>query len=281
MLSSGRVVYGTAIVGFGALCLRYVGFVHQLQPVDVFVSAATPGYGPLAAQNGVALIACGLALVADLHVHRAALALAVFFTLWILLLQLPSAFLDPGLLRSPFWVRTFEISVLTGAALILAGMTIEPRRDRWTRAGRLLFGSSLPVFGVLHFVYAENVASLVPSFFPWPLFLAYLTGVGNVAAGAAIAAGALPRLAAILAAVMYGIYAVTLHIPRELLAAVPPGDQRAGLTSMFVAIGFCGAALIVAGSLGSAPEPAPGSSTSLARRFLTLRSTRPSHDPRP
>ncbi|MGH8251236.1 MAG: hypothetical protein ACREVI_11185 [Steroidobacteraceae bacterium] len=79
----------------------------------------------------------------------------------IVLLQVPSAFLDPALLRSPWWIRTFESLALAGAALIVAGAATDPLRETWIRAGRIAFGVSLPVFGVLHFVYPENVAALV------------------------------------------------------------------------------------------------------------------------
>lgn len=131
--------------------------------------------------------------------------------------------------------------------------------------GRVLFGASLPVFGVLHFVYADNVASLIPDWYPRPLFWAYLTGLGNVAAGVSITTGVLSRLAAVLAGGMYGTYALTLHVPRAVSTYVPQlflddptvlQDARAGLTSLFVAIGMWGAAWIVAGSLSGGPKAA-------------------------
>jgi uncharacterized membrane protein YphA (DoxX/SURF4 family) len=249
MLRSGRIVFAVAMAGFGVVSLVYVDFVRQLQPVSEFVPASTPGYGPLAVATGLALIAAGLAILADVRTWHAAVFLAGFFALWILFLQVPSAFANPTLLRSPWWVRTFETVVLAGAALILAGLAGRSVRERWVVVGRRLFGVSLPVFGVLHFIYAENVASLVPAFYPWPLFLAYFTGAAKAAAGLAITAGLVPRLAASLVAVQYGIYALTLHIPRQFMDQ-PAGYQPNGVTSMFVAIAFCGAALIVAGSAG-------------------------------
>lgn len=248
MLLSGRLVFATAMTGFGIVSLVYVDFVRQLQPVGELVPASTPGYGLLAIVTGVVLIAAGLALMVNVKAYQAASVLTVFFALWIVFLQVPSAFLNPSLLRSPWWVRTFETVVLAGAALILAGLASQPIRERWVRIGQILIGISLPVFGVLHFIYAENVASLVPAFYPWPLFLAYFTGAAKLAAGAAIAVGVLPRLAAIMVAIQYGVYALTLHIPRQFMDQ-PASYQPNGVTSMFVAIAFCGAALIVAGSV--------------------------------
>lgn len=123
---------------------------------------------PLAITTGVFLIAAGVAIAARIRDYEVALAVTVLFVSWIVFLRVPSAFVNPALLRSPWWARI----------------------------GCILFGISLPIFGVLHCVHAWNVASLVPSWYPFPLFWAYLTGTGKIAAGVAIAAGVRPRLAA-------------------------------------------------------------------------------------
>lgn len=258
LYSVGRTLLAVAIVGFAVLSLTFGDFVHQLQPVDVLLPDSSPLYGALAVATGVFLAVAGLAIAIDVRAHPLASALAIFFALWIVILQVPSAFMDPGLLRSPWWVRTFETVALTGGTLIVVGRTSQPRHERWIRAGRVLFGVSLPVFGVLHFIYADNVASLIPDWYPWPLFWAYLTGFGNVAAGASITSGVLSRLAATLAGGMYATYALTLHIPRAVSTYIPQlfmddpavlQNARGGLTSLFVAIGMWGAAWIVAARL--------------------------------
>ncbi|MGH9793544.1 MAG: hypothetical protein ACRD5G_02115 [Candidatus Acidiferrales bacterium] len=274
-LRIGRTLFAVAMAGFGVLCLAYLDFVHQLQPVAEFLPASTRGYVFLAALTGVALIAASLAIVTGVKAFLYATALTALFALWIIFLQVPSAFLNPQLLRSPWWVRTFETLALTGGALVLAGLTSGPERRRWIRGGCVLFGVSLPVFGILHFIYAENVASLIPGWYPWPLFLAYLTGMGNVAAGVAIASGMVSRLAAILIGLMYALYALTLHIPRavseylpQLFMDDPTALQRArgGLTSLFVAIAMWGVAWIVAGSSAPpAPSVPPNEETPLLR----------------
>lgn len=248
MLVLGRTMFAIAVIGFGALSLIYRDFVHNLQPVDLLVPASTPGYVPLALLTGVFLIAAGALVLAQVRTFHAAVALAMFLALWVVLLQLPTAFLHPRLLRSPWWVRTFEVVAMSGASLMLAGLASRPRRERWVGLGRLLFGVSLPVFGVLHLIYGPGTARLIPAFYPFPLFLAYFTGAAKIAAGLAIALGRVPRIAAMLTALLYAIYALTLHIPRQFIGR-PPDAQRAGSTSMFVAIAFCGAALIVAGAV--------------------------------
>src|SRR5690554_4586038 len=241
---TGRIIFAAGIMGLGAVCVVFGDFVNSLQPVPQWM----PGYAPLALATGFFLVVAGALVMANVKTILAAAGLAVLLASWIVLLHVPSAFTDPILLRSPWWIRTFETLALAGACLVVAGRASAPVRERRVRAGRIMFGISLPVFGILHFVYADNVASLVPDFYPWPLFLAYLTGAGHFAAGVAIASGTWVRLAATLAGCMYAVWALTLHLPRVL--DHPPAYQgdRPELTSLFVCVAFWGAAWIVAGS---------------------------------
>src|SRR5690606_31478646 len=157
---------------------------------------------------------------------------------------------------------------------------------RWVRTGRILYGLSLPVFGALHLIYPASVAALIPVWYPWPMFLAYFTGISQIVGGLAIAAGVVPRVAAILAGVMYGSWALTLHMPRNWCRVLGPCELlpldvvglrnlRPEMTSMFVAIAMCGAAWSVAGSVwrsinGGDSHAADGST---ANRSASVRST--------
>ncbi len=254
---AGRIVFALAITAFGTLCVAYGDFLSALQPVP----ASIPAQRLLAIATGVLLLGAGLAILVDRGTGRAARLLIVLFLSWILLLHIPSAFLEPRLLRSPWWIRTFETVALTGAAVILAAGARPPVPASWLRAGRIAYGAALPVFGTLHLIYPESVAALIPPWYPLPMFWAYFTGVAQIAGGIAIAANVLPRLAPALAGVMYGSWALTLHVPRIWCQAFGPcqlmpevaglESLRPGLTSLFVAVGMCGAAWIVAGRTAS------------------------------
>lgn len=255
MAGAGRIIYAVAIIGFGVLSVGYRDFVNQLEPVPRWL----PAYAAIAVTNGALLISLGLGLLTARQVATAARILAGVFIVWIAALQVPSAFADPVLLRSPWWVRTFEVVGLLGGALILTrpgehGSAVA----RW---GRILYGVSLPVFGTLHVIYVP--AALVPPWYLWPVFWAWFTGVAMVAAGIGIVTGRLARLAALLMGVMYATFFVTLHLPRvicrltmpcEFLGGDPPlrlAGSRPELTSFFVVLGMAGAAWIVAGTLSA------------------------------
>lgn len=76
-----------------------------------------------------------------------------------------------------------------------------------------MFGIPWLVFGVQHFMYADFVANLVPGYFPFRLFWAYLTGVAMFAAGFSLILNIKGRLAAIMLGSMLLIFVLLIHIP--------------------------------------------------------------------
>ena len=88
---------------------------------------------------------------------------------------------------------------------------------RLAAIGRYGFGVSLPVFGALHFIYHDYVASVIPAWVPGsPVFWTYFTGCAHIAVGIAILAGVQAQLAARLLGSMFGSWVLIVHVPRVL-----------------------------------------------------------------
>lgn len=221
----GRVLFAVALAMIGCQNLIGLDLLPELQPV----SDSIPGRSLVGVVLGVLLVAvCAGVLVG---VRRATTALAALLSIWVLLLWVPTLVANPR--SGGAWTGAFEIAALTGAAWALAGAG---------PIAQLGFGLCLPAFGVLHFVYADYVASVIPGWIPGHYFWAHATGVAHVAAGLAIATGVRARLAAGLLALMFGLWVVILHVPRVIANA----GARPEWTSMFVALAMCGASLVVA-----------------------------------
>ncbi len=260
MLALGRIIFALAIIGFGIVGLHFRDFTHNLQPVELIVPPSTPGYETLAIVSAFFLVGCGALLLFDQRRRVMGMTVAAFLASWVLFLQVPSAFHYPETLVSPWWVRTFEDVAMCGAAWILAGTAARPEvRSRRITEGHLLIGLALPVFGILHLWYGPGTARLIPAFYPFPLFLAYLTGATKIAAGVAILSGRLVKVAALMTALQYAIYVSTLHVPL-LLAGGTPQRVRGLATSLSVAVAFTGLALLVAATASdrrASPAGAP------------------------
>ena len=107
------------------------------------------------------------------------------------------------------------------------------------RAAQVLFGLTCVFYGWSHFAYAQYTAGMVPGWLPGRLDWAYLTGVGHIAAGIGIAVGVLPRLAALLEAVMMSLFGLLVWVPSFFMQprpawAVSPQSQWSELVLTLV-----------------------------------------------
>jgi uncharacterized membrane protein YphA (DoxX/SURF4 family) len=242
----GRVLFGMGMLGFGALNLAYALPVPGIEPIpERFAASAFLTYA-----TACVLIVGGIATWFDaLRPRLAAITLGVMLFLWLTLLNLPM--MVTHIHNGSIWTSAFECLVLCCSAWILAyrlsdsSHPISHDRLRSIAAlARYGFGISLPVFGALHFIYWEYVASVIPTWIPGsPVFWTYFTGCAHVAAGLAILSGVKARLASICLGTMFTSWVLIVHIPRVFAR---PHDH-AEWTSLLVAIGMSGGGWLMAG----------------------------------
>lgn len=216
MPSVGATMLGAAALALAALGLTVGDFALQWQPVP----EALPG------RTWLAYIVAHLTAVLGAGVFiprlRAAsiVALSAFFFAWTFILHGPRVAADPLSLLDggPPWLAFCEIlSIASGALMLIAAQSANDAFRRWGGlVGRVLFGVSLPVFGLSHFAYIDFTADMIPAWIPARVFWAWFTGACHVAAGAAILSGVLSRLASLLFAVMVSGFVLLLHVPRVI-----------------------------------------------------------------
>ena len=114
------------------------------------------------------------------------------------------------------------------------------------KVGTILYALVIGFFGVNHFINANGMASMVPSFFHGGVFWVYLTGVALILAALAFLTGRLTRLAGILLAVFLIIVVLTVHLP-AVIHAPDENAARFPMTNLIKDTGLAAAALIVAG----------------------------------
>lgn len=194
----------------------------------------------LACCFGVILLASALAIAWKIHAQWAAAILAALLFGRTLIVYLPHILASP---HKPYaWTSGFELLAMAGACLALLTTCAAPHwKSAWLAAGRIgqiIFAASLVVFGVQHFIYAQYVATLVPSWIPARLFWAIFAGVAFVAAAVSILAQKLARLAKLLLGTMFLLWFLILHLPR-VAGALRNGNEW---TSALVALTMGGAA---------------------------------------
>jgi uncharacterized membrane protein len=233
------------MVALGILSLVYSDFVFGLEPVP----AGIPARMFLVYLSSAVLIAGGAGSLLNRAAPWPAVSLAVMLSLWVVALHLPA--LVPHLRDPNAWTVAGETLALCGAAWVLVGTLATQDADsrpafrNATNIGRVLFGISLPVFGLQHFLYAAFVATLVPAWIPARLFWAYFVGAAFIAAGVSIVTKVQCRLAASLLGLMFAIWVLILHLPR----VVSHLHMKQEWTSLVIALGMSGGAWLVAQSL--------------------------------
>jgi uncharacterized membrane protein len=116
--------------------------------------------------------------------------------------------------------------------------------DKSVALSNLCFAIPLAVFGALHVVSVDFVASLVPAYMPWRLFWAYFVGVALLAGALSVATKIQVRWSGLLLGIMWFLFVAMLDIPGAL---ANPKD-RFGWTLVIRESCFAGGAWALAGS---------------------------------
>jgi hypothetical protein len=105
------------------------------------------------------------------------------------------------------------------------------------------------IFGIDHFLALIFIANLLPAWIPGHVFWVAFFGVAFIAAGLGIALNVLSRSAAAGLGLMFGIWVITLHLPRVLgLYGIPNAPHNPNeWSSLFIAAALWGGFWALAG----------------------------------
>jgi len=242
----GRLFFTVSMIAFGIQQLMTGKFVRLVPPLPAWV----PVPSAWASLTGIVLIAAGVAIGAGRLALWAAAVLGAMLLLSILFLHIPLAATDP--LVGFMWTNPFKALAFLGGVILLAGALPEEDAGRSSALARL-FQKLLPlgplflaafmiIGGIQHFVYADFVAKLVPSWIPGTRFWVYFTGVALIAGGAGILLPKTARLATTMSGIMILLWVVLLHVPRALADLHNAGE----MSGVFEALALSGVAFILA-----------------------------------
>jgi uncharacterized membrane protein len=244
-LALGSYLFAVAMLLFGAQQLLSVVWIAGPIPGPPWLS----GGAFWACCFGIILCSSGLCIVLRFRARLAATLVSLLVLLRAAILYFPGLLMTP---RNPGnWTSGFELLGMCGAGLVFAATFDRMRVEKsWpviaSRGGEIVFAAALVVVGVQHFLYADFVATIVPSWIPAKLFWAYFVGVAFFTAALSIVLRRIAHLSTALLGAMFLTFFLILHIPR---VAAAPNDGKEW-TSAFVALAFGGGALIL-GSAGA------------------------------
>jgi uncharacterized membrane protein len=246
-------LFSVGMIGLGMLSVLARDFAFDWQPLRAF----HPGRDALVVGCGLFLIAASVGLLIRATAAIAARVLFPFLVLW-LCLKVPAVVAAPavegvwsglgeiGMLLAGGWILFARLSLLESAPF-LRHITA----TQGVRRAQFLFGLSVLPVGLAHFFYNEITASLVPSWLPFRSSVAYMTGPAQLACGFALLFSIVPRAAALIEAVMVGLFAFLVWGPAIWVSTTPtlagaPSGGRFPLPAFLITWGIGAPALLIA-----------------------------------
>jgi len=249
----GRCIYAAAFIALGVeniVCARNASHSLGKQYDVIPVLPWLPAVPWLAYVFGAVLIFCAAGLLAPPSRRKAAMTLGTILFVCAIILDLPKYAVAIGSI--PLRTIVFEPLSLACLAFLLPDPSTTPA---WlTRASRLLLGVSLIIFGIDHFLALIFIANLIPAWIPFHVFWVAFFGAAFIAAGLSIGLNILLRWGAFGLGLMFGIWVVTLHLPRVLgLYGIPNAPHNPNeWSSLFIAVALWGGLWAIARSENTA-----------------------------
>jgi uncharacterized membrane protein len=237
-------LFALGLIGLGILALIYQDFALVWQPVAPWV----PGRTTLALGSGILMLCGGIGLLFRATVTWTVRVLLPYFIVWALL-KVPALVVAPQI--EGVWLGFGELAMLLAGGWMLFARLAELREDsplafavgdRGVRIARYVFAIWVIPVGLSHFFYVKETVHLIPSWIPFPIAWAYITGAGHIACGVALFFSVLPRAAATAEACMIGIFALVVWGP----AVAGNPRERLPWTAFFISWVIAAAALAVA-----------------------------------
>jgi uncharacterized membrane protein YphA (DoxX/SURF4 family)/uncharacterized membrane protein len=258
--SFGRICYGIAIAGMGIQTIWVHSFPYIL-PVPE--NAPKPVELILAYMFGTLLTLTGACFVVEKKTRQVGLLLGAVLLLIFFFYYIPYEIIaNPNYKHFAEWENAEKELALAGGALVIAGcfsgkddIGLSRFAAKLIPAGAILYAITVVSFGILHFLYGKEVAFLVPSWIPYPVFWIYFAGAALIGSGLAIILRIRVALFSSLLGIMIFLWFVILHIPRVVVASA--NDRPGEIISAFLALAYSGIAFLIAGIAKKGRSTAP------------------------
>jgi uncharacterized membrane protein len=247
----GRIFYGLAIAGIGISTIFFNNYPYMLLPPQGFL---IPGSSLLHYISGVMLILIGSRIVFKIKTWLVSFLFGVMLLLIFCFFYIPYEFMvNLNYLQLGEWENAEKELALAGGVFVIAASFSENNENAdkrfWEKLkpfGIILFSIPIISFGILHFQFAKEISTMVPTWVPGHLFWTYIAGVGLFGSGIAIILNIKTGLIAALLGSIIFIWFAILHIPRVILSSFADlGDE---ITSAFLALAYCGISFVIAGT---------------------------------
>jgi uncharacterized membrane protein len=242
-----RLFYATALVAWGVQHFIF-GFFIAGRPTAW--PLWLPGELPFAYVSGGLLIIAGGAIIIDQKPVKLLMGVSILILIWC---GLRDVIFVVGHLDYGGNLTNAGKALTIGSAAMLIARTYRTGNGDYTSNNSLFIiadscryftGFFLLISGIQHFLFADFVKFLMPTWIPGAVFWTYFAGAALIAAGLGLITGIKAKLAATLAGWMVFIWLLVLHIPRAIA-----GPNQNEWTAVFEALAVSGILFVLSASI--------------------------------
>jgi uncharacterized membrane protein len=200
---------------------------------------------------GVAHLAAALSFVARRYIRWSSACLALMFGLFVLLMDLPSAVANPTVRMA--WSLTARETTFAVGALALFAITTRgeapARADKVATSARIWTGAVLVFYGIENILFPQflpGVPDVTPTatWLPFPMLIAYATGILLVVFGLAMFVHKYARAGATGAGLLMTLLTLGIFVPQWVMAHTV-GQQVNAINFVFDTLLFAGTVLVI------------------------------------
>jgi uncharacterized membrane protein len=252
LIKPARLFYAIALVAYAVRQFIYADFRPAFTPPW---PAWLPGGAIAAYIFGALLFAAGIAIALDKKGREVALVLGGIFLALFCLWQVPYELFFFYWRHLGAWADALKEIAFAGGAFIVAWSfpvkdEAAPKNavirflEKLIPFGAILFSITMVAFGIAHCMYADNIQTLVPAYFPDHLFWTYFAAVALIGSGVSFILKIRMKRVAVLYGIMVLIWCLILHTPGAI--ADPHSGNGNLVVSAFDALLFSGVGFLIA-----------------------------------
>lgn len=114
--------------------------------------------------------------------------------------------------------------------------------------GRVLFAVPFGIFGIMHIMFYDAMAGMVPEYIPGGGIWVYITGMALLGACIAIITKKMAKIACMLLALLLLVFILTMHVPG--LMSADDGQMQMSMINLLKDMALMGSAVTYIGLLG-------------------------------
>jgi hypothetical protein len=227
LLSISLILYSTAIIGLGILCIINNDFIVGRPPQAAF----NPFIVYLLS---IVIILAALAVAFQKKGYEAALAIALCILLFSVSRHLIAGMSD--------WLNTYKSLALIGGTVVIAESFKRQSSHGMLWLGYILLAVFFVACGYAHIKFYDFVVNFIPVYIPFHGFFTYFTAGCLIAGGIGLLIPVTRKWAGYLSGIMVGGWFLLLHIPRVIDNPSDAGERM----GLFESLAFSAIFFIVA-----------------------------------